>query len=664
MSKSSSSGLHDADLTNPDKRRRMLYEVSAVRGVNKSGLAHCLRLLHARGYLKDPLIATPSHSSYRKSIQKAVELDGLQVWTPYGFIIQEMALELECMPTLHYVNPFSLVYHLCSKFATFFHLLRDTVQRCSGALRIIIYLDGITPGNPLHPDPQRCLSAIYWTFAEFPSWFLQRKDAWFIFGLSRTLRIQELEGGVSEFCDKVLHIFFPKTGLSWSEGVSLLNGDNAVVVTAEFLGFLGDEKQLKEILDITGQAGSYPCFNHINTVNRWVAVDGSKFKHWDPDRRALVKLTADHLEQKIVRLRESTRAHLKRRQTLFGVNRNEKGLLFNDDTRRRIVRTETVYIRDHMHTLTSNGVAGTHLALLMQTLATLGIACSVVRTYAQKFIFPRHLGKVSHMYFQEGLMFTDHVKQFASDVLGMMTIMNAFLIEKIQVRGWIPQHIECFLALYKVVCIIRRGTMDIEIHNRLTKIVDRHARLFLDLYGNKHAKIKFHHLYDLPDDLFAVGKAVGCYVTERKNKDALDFANGISRHIERTAICGFLQRSLRTWEEHPEICMPLYMIKARWDIEQQVLRSDEALLPCGKIFTHDLVVTSSSNVAKVLSFWQLPDCEDIYVQLHAYEKVPEMPLRWRKSASNIELRDVSSIIEAVSYYEPSPDLVVVAMPLT
>lgn len=306
------------DLSNPDKRRKVVSEVAAIRGVTKSGLARILQTLNNRGYLKDPLVNAPSLRSHRRSIQTAVESDGLKEWTPYGFVIQEFDLGVD---TVHYINPFSLLHHLCVKFGLFYELLCTTIDQSRNRLRILIYVDEINPGDPLHPDPQRMLQAVYWTFCDFPSWFLQRTDAWFCFGLIRSLVIYEMPGGMSEFCDKVLQLFFPKDGLSWSNGVTVRHDDRSRVVAADFFGLLADEKALKEIFDITGQAGSYPCFDHINVCNRWVAVDNeTRFKMWDPDRSKLIRMTRDHLDVKVDHLRSANATLQKQSQTKLGLN--------------------------------------------------------------------------------------------------------------------------------------------------------------------------------------------------------------------------------------------------------------------------------------------------------------------------------------------------------
>ena len=175
------------------------------------------------------------------------------------------------------------------------------------------------------------------------------------------------------------------------------------------------------------------------------------------------------------------------------------------------------YIRDWMHTFVSGGVAGTHLAMICGALHNIGIGIEIVRTYAQNFKLPRSRGRtVSDLYFKENLVSTDHVKMFASDVLGMVCIMYAFLIDRIQPRGLLETNIECFAALFAMLCILRRGDMSNAIHITLTALTMTHNRLFLDLYGNNNVKIKFHHTYHMPDDMLYLMKCLSCFPAERK----------------------------------------------------------------------------------------------------------------------------------------------------
>ena len=170
----------------------------------------------------------------------------------------------------------------------------------------------------------------------------------------------------------------------------------------------------------------------------------------------------------------------------------------------------------------------------------------IIRAYAKQFKPPRSRGKVSELYVKDELIDTDHVRHFASDVLGMLPLLFAFLIEKAVPRGWLPRHIMCFTALYKIVNIVRRGLMTTEVWARMNVLINTHATLWLELYGNEPSKMKFHNLFDLPDDLRRIGSCLGCFVTERENKDANAAAATTYRHLERTATCKCFEQHARS----------------------------------------------------------------------------------------------------------------------
>ena len=662
-----SSSSHSSE--NAEKRCKTLSELVGIKGVSKTGLASVLQLLNDRGLLTDSLVRTPTHGQYRRGVQAAVEAHGLKTNTPYGTVIQEMDIPSVEMPRWHYINPFALIAHLCFINKYLYDLISAAVDRVGGPLRVLIYMDGINPGNPLRPDRARELEAIYWTFAELPNWFLRRKDSWFPFGLLRCNFVDSMTNQSSEFMTCIMKVFFTG-GDSWINGICLQSQGRSRIVVAVFGGFLADEKALKEIFDITGQAGSAPCFTCLNVRNRWVAVDDTTtLKMWDPDRSKIVKATDTHIRCKVRRLREAAEhgGNVKRMQTLLGINYSPNGLLFCAALT-AVLSPANNYIRDWMHTLVSNGVAGTHLALICQALVGVGCAMGVLQAYAKKFTLPRSRGKVTDLFFKDELMLSDHVRHFANDVLAMFPLLYAFLFEKAEPRGWLPRNIECFRALYAVLCILRRGAMSTTIHAHLTRLIHRHAVLFLELYGNISAKVKFHHLYDLPDDLLRIG-ALSCFVTERKNKDAKAVASSVSRHLERTATMSFLQNTFTHWRDNMEACLPSYLRRAT-DVtvpgaDCTLSRSTEAILPCGDIFEGDVVLLNDGSIAKVVDFWHWgdDDVNDIHVRLERFTRNASGPLRFEHRIGDRFVVDSGVILEPCAWYPCSPSTIVVALPL-
>jgi hypothetical protein len=275
---------------------------------------------------------------------------------------------------MYYINPFALLWHLCSTNNALYDMITRFASTGLKTLRIVIYIDEINCGNPLAPEPAKLLEAIYWTFLDLPEWFIRRKDSWFCFTLLKSKIVHDLLGDVSELMVFVLNCFFPEFGDSFQRGITLVNGSRSRVVMAEFAGFLADEKGLKEVFGIKGQAGSVPCpLSCFNIRNRWVKLNATLQHFWDPDISRRMPTTHAHVLEMTRRLENASKKERENWSTNhFGINYVPTGIMFNRYLMCKVLRPCDHYIRDWMHTFVSGGVAGTHLALLCNALATCG----------------------------------------------------------------------------------------------------------------------------------------------------------------------------------------------------------------------------------------------------------------------------------------------------
>jgi hypothetical protein len=338
-----------------------------------------------------------------------------------------------------------------------------------------------------------------------------------------------------------------------------------------------------------------------------------------------------------------------------------RGILFNVLLMTTVLHPIRNYCRDWMHTLASNGVAGTHLALICGALKTCGVDIRVLQVYGKKFFLPRSRGgKVSDLFFKDHLVSTDHVRHFASDVLGMVQIMYAFLIDKIKPKGILQKNIDAFECLYDIMSILRHGDMNVLIHNRLTKLVDEHAALFLELYTEKYAKIKFHHLYDLADDLLYLQKCLSCFPGERKNKDALAVAVLKDRAIERSSTIAFLHQTISHWADNEFACSKYFLINPQMRLVDgmQVKTSIAANLPSGDVRAGEMVVLVDASIAKVVCFWERNNT--FLVQLAIHRKM-SIPLHFEVDAHAIMFQSVDDIVEPVTWYA-GPSSIVAIVP--
>ena len=664
----------DAECLDKDKRLKIISGLSELRGQTKTVLARTLKFLNDEGLLVDQLSTGSSSSSYNRQIERAAQARSIFEDNMYGSLIQQRQLPHESRKysnTLVHVSPFAFLHQLCLMNRSLYGILKG-LMRQHGMLSIIVYIDGINPCDPTHPQPEKLLEATYWTITQLPNWFIRRKEGWFPFALARTKAVKCLSGEMSEFTTIILDIFFPERGTSFDRGCTIVHDDGSFVFVAKFEGFLADEKALKDIFDIKGQAGNVPCFSCLNIRNRWCTLETKRTfteqHHWEPDLSKRKPTTHKHIVGVVSRLSDAaaaaTKGHLNTLQTNSGINYNPTGLLFNHRLMNVVLGDITEkYIRDPMHTLVSKGVFGTHLACLIQAMAKSNVSLDIVQAFTARMVLPRSKGyRASDLYFQEEMLATDHVRHFASDVLGMMNIMFAFLKDKIAPRGILIEHIECFEAAYRILNSVRRGTVNDEIASSFTSTVVQYATLFLKLYGTSNAKIKFHHMFDLIWDMLRLGQFATCFPTERKNKDALAVCAATDKTIELNSIVKFLNRTLSQWEEHDHICDKAYLHNPRVYMmhdASKVKKSTHATLECGDVFEGDVVALRNGDVGKVVEF--LEHDFHMFASLWIHPRLGG--IYFEMEPSEIAMIEVESIVEPVFYKSATQNRLVVCVPL-
>ena len=312
-----------------------------------------------------------------------------------------------------------------------------------------------------------------------------------------------------------------------------------------------------------------------------------------------------------------------------------------------------------MHTLVSQGVAGTHLALVIQALSHVGCECGTVRAYAKQFTLPlcRNRGKVSNLFFKDELVLGDKVRHFASDVLGMVPLLYTFLIDKIKSKRVLEDHIRCFSHLHQILSILKRGIIDDVIHDTLLKVIVAHAKAFLALYGEQHAKIKFHHLYHIPEDLLRLLRMVSCFATERKNKEAIEISNASDAKIERTATIAFLNRTINNWTANVNMCKHAYLHGGGTVVQK---RATSVCLPCGDVRRNDMVLLLNGALGKVVDFWHMSSDDSMVVRVHVHKHLESVYFASLPCA--VIFASIDDIVEPVAFHDSS-NRIVACLPL-
>jgi len=141
-----------------------------------------------------------SRWTLRHDIDKAVDIS-----TDYGKVIVDVDVGTS---SWSYINPFALVWLLCSRsqgFARFLRQCYDSSEDC--VRRLALYTDEATPGNQQRPDNSRQTQCIYWCMLFLPHWFRRRRLGWLVFGVMRTQTQKKMEAQLSGLFKLIVQVF-------------------------------------------------------------------------------------------------------------------------------------------------------------------------------------------------------------------------------------------------------------------------------------------------------------------------------------------------------------------------------------------------------------------------------------------------------------------------
>ena len=85
----------------------------------------------------------------------------------------------------------------------FAELMTKVLNSATQPLRLILYADGITPGNPLGGDNKRKSIVWYASFLEFGN-LLCHEECWFTLASALTLVVKTTPAGVSDLTRRIL----------------------------------------------------------------------------------------------------------------------------------------------------------------------------------------------------------------------------------------------------------------------------------------------------------------------------------------------------------------------------------------------------------------------------------------------------------------------------
>ena len=615
------------EFTDVERRDNVRSKLCATTTSSKTALAKTLHVLQKEGLLNDNLLSS-SINNERRCLGAAVAAHAKSS-TPYGLVVQSMDIGDGVM--WDFINPFALIYHLTSISTAFSEFFHEAVHRARGELQVLIYGDEFVPGNPNRVDKGRSLMSYYYSFLSFPTYMLNMCQGWFVFGELRNKLLKETDecSGHGAMVALMLKTFFVDGVSNFTKGFRYIYRGALVTARGVFRGIIGDEKGLKEMYDIKGQAGWKSCISCKNVFN-FIHKDGHTSTEWDvglncADRSRFKPLSNRKVQRLVDRLIEGTDRHDVEMQS--GINYNPLGVLFCPELR-NIVRIGDHYIRDWQHTLASHGCMSAQVGGVMAALKKLNIPWVESEAFSQKCHEPKSAKTFNSELFSSKYVEKEYVKAFAGEMLSMVPRLFLFLwthrlLPKFSKLG---EHIKCLGQLLKIQSILQHyKDCDARVAAMFQSAVDTWALLYVRLYAFV-VKIKFHHMFaHLHDDLVRLGKVIGCFAMERKHKDVKRHVVHVFRNLEYSCTINYLNAWCESIATGDFRYGPRGLINPRSIADSRRRFSPKAELAIGHIEFSDIVQFTEEDgvrcVAEVQRFFSTDDSDDVHVLVKAYKRL-------------------------------------------
>ena len=635
--------------------------IAATSQASKAGIARVLNALQSANVLTDIEIGK-SVRSERYQLQKAVHRHA-KADTPYGCVVQSMDIGLD--RPWEFIHPFALIYYLSSiskSFSSFFH---DAVVHAHGKLRLLVYADEFTPGNPNRIDQGRMVMCYYFTFIDFPTWAVNQTIGWLPFGMLRSRKIEQSPLSSSSLLSKVLMTFLsdePSTGIGRLDtGCMYVHGGEHRMYSGTFAGIIGDEKGLKEFFGIKGQAGWKPCLSCTNVHNflhkESDIIDGNRLQSWEVfideiDRNRFKSHTNASAREMFNRVNNAqSKGERDNLRMIFGVNHCPEGIVSNPRLR-NIVLPVDHYIRDWQHTLCAHGVIGSFCAGLFAALKENRVPWSEIAEFSSLCRFPKSQKKFDKEVFSKKYITEESVKTFASQTLQMLPIVFAFLAAhraRLCAIG-LNRHIDCMGHMLFIVSSLQQcKDFNEHIATIVQSRVDAWASLYKELFPESmYYKIKFHHFVaHLIDDLRKMGKVIGCFATERKHKDVKVGMLHAFSDVEFTTTTSFLNSFIDGCTSDTITFEPRALInpsKCESGYNRSIAK--KAKLEIGELAANDVIIAVYENRKIVGSIVRFVESDSrIKAEIHKYRHVRDYIGTSIVSDWQIDLAQIVEVVE-------------------
>ena len=574
-----------------------------LRCGTKTGMCNALATLQSVGLL----CTDDSVRKLRRTLEEATVQHGRQM-TPYGTVIQHVDLRIPGIAPWEYCNPLAYLRYISGLNDDFGEVMKSCIEP-GKPLTVILYMDELCPGNPYRPDNGRKLQGIYWCIRQWPDWLLRRSGMWPVLGVILSRTVDQMAGGISALYARILEICFSDGHHTMLDGMQLLCKGEAFSVTFEYGGLLADEDCLKKVHGYKGAQGNKPCMdcsNLMKVANPALLPAGAKHLSTSTLDGIDFNTNEDIWEIADV-LKETVDAHLPiaEMETSRGVKYNRHGLLLNKALRKIHLPIDH-YLRDWMHILVSGGTANAQMHAVAKALKIENVPTSIIQKYSTEYTLPAKYGTVSKEWTATARFSGKEFNSFASPMLTLVPIIGAFLVDHCSHKASMPPHIECWLLLVQILGVLTcGGTQAVEYMEYLVDLIEKHHKLFVELYP-KNIKPKWHHMLHLPRQYETMKKIISCFVTERKHRSLKRSALYVFRYLEHTSLADLVTQQCEQILDGHSLFQREFLVHPS-TIEvggQNIKRANAACLECGNIHARDIVYVKGGQLVRLTAFWE------------------------------------------------------------
>ena len=170
-------------------------------------------------------------------------------------------------------NPMAFVHYHCEQSPNYAALVQDALVKhpCQLGIpwTIILYEDGVDPGDGLAKNKSRHSVVFYWSFLEFGMENLCREEVWGTLTIMRTTKGKSLQGGIPELTYRALEQFHGDVHDIRRLGVAVCcdGSGNYTKVFARVNLIISDEPALVEMISAKGHAGLKCCPKCMNATH-------------------------------------------------------------------------------------------------------------------------------------------------------------------------------------------------------------------------------------------------------------------------------------------------------------------------------------------------------------------------------------------------------------